>query len=94
MLRGLTVDLAFIGISAIDLEQGLTTPNLDKVHLKQAMLGAARRNVVLVDSAKIGLRATFQIAPLTAISHIITDADLPAETARIIRKEGVDLDLV
>jgi DeoR family fructose operon transcriptional repressor len=94
MLRGLTVDLAFIGTSAIDLEQGLTTPTLDKVPLKQAMLRAAKRSVVLVDAAKVGLRATFQIAPLKAISHIITDTGLPTEMARVIRKEGIDLDLV
>lgn len=94
MLRGLTVDLAFIGTSSIDLEQGLTTPNLDKVQLKQAMLRAARRSVVLVVAAKVGLRANFQIAPLKAISHIITDTGLPADLARVIRKEGVDLDLV
>jgi DeoR/GlpR family transcriptional regulator of sugar metabolism len=94
MLRGLTVDLAFIGTSAIDLEQGLTTPNLDKVRLKQAMLRAARRSVVLADAGKFGLRANFQIAPLKAISLIITDTGLPAEMARVIRKEGVDLDLL
>lgn len=94
ILGGLTVDLAFIGTSAIDLEQGLTTPNLDKVPLKQAMLRAARRSVVLADTAKFGLRAHFQIAPLKAISQIITDTGLPAELARAIRKEGVDLDLV
>lgn len=94
MLRGLTVDLAFIGASAIDPEQGLTTPNLDKVQLKQAMLRAARRSVVLVDAAKVGLRDEFQIAPLKAISQLITDTGLPDELARVIRKEGVDLDLV
>ncbi len=94
MLRGLTVDLAFLGASAIDSEHGLTTPNLDKVQLKQAMLRAARRSVVLVDAAKVGLRANYQIAPLQAISHIITDTGLPVELARVIRKEGVELDLV
>lgn len=94
MLRGLTTDLAFVGTSALDLEQGLTTPSLDKVQLKQAMLRSARSSVVLVDAAKVGLRANFQIAPLKAISHIITDTGLPAELARLIRKEGVDLELV
>lgn len=94
MLRGMTVDLAFLGTSSTDIEHGLTTPTLEKVPLKQAMLRAARRTVLLGDSAKFGLRSTFQIAPLHTISHIISDKALPADLARAIRKEGVELDLV
>lgn len=94
MLRSLTVDIAFVGASAVDVEQGLTTPTLEKVPLKQAIIRAARRTVLLADAAKFGLRANFQIAPLHAFSHIITDTAMPAELARVIRKEGVDLDLV
>lgn len=93
-LRSLTVDLAFLGSSSVDIEQGLTTPTLEKVPLKQAMLRAARRSVLVTDSDKFGLRSSFQICPLTTLHHIITDKALSADLARAIRKEGISLDLV
>lgn len=93
-LAGLTVDAAFLGTDAADLQQGITTPTLEKVSLKRAIIGAARRAVLLADAAKFGLRSPFQVCPLHAISHIISDTGLPAELARAIRKEGIELDLV
>jgi DeoR/GlpR family transcriptional regulator of sugar metabolism len=93
-LRSLTVDLAFLGTSSVDIGQGMTTPTLDKVPLKQAMLGAARRSVLVADSHKFGRRSSFQICGLEALQHIITDDALPADLTQAIQKEGVALDLV
>lgn len=52
------------------------------------------RAVLLSDSSKFGRRSTFQICPLTELSQIIIDANLPAEMAASIRQGGVRLDLV
>lgn len=93
-LHGLTVDIAFLGASAVDVEYGITTPTLEKVPLKRAMIRAARHPVLLADASKFGLRATFQICPLSSFSRIITDNSLPAEVLRAIRKEGVEVDIV
>lgn len=93
-LRGLTVDIAFLGTSAADPEYGLTTPTLEKVPLKQAMIRAGRRVVLLTDSSKFGRRSTFPICSLGELSQIITDTHLPAEMASSIRQGGVKLDLV
>ncbi|HEY3365724.1 MAG TPA: DeoR/GlpR family DNA-binding transcription regulator [Symbiobacteriaceae bacterium] len=93
-LRSLTVDLAFLGTSSMDVDYGLTTPTLDRVPLKQAMLRAARRCVLVADASKFGRRSAFYICPLSAFSNIVTEASLPAEVARVIRKGGVELELV
>jgi DeoR/GlpR family transcriptional regulator of sugar metabolism len=93
-LRSLTVDITFLGTSSVDIDQGVTTPTLEKVPLKQAMLRAARRSVLVTDAAKFGLRSSFQIAPLSNLHYIITDMALPDDLARAIRKEGIALDLV
>lgn len=93
-LRGLTVDLTFLGSSSVAVENGLTTPTLEKVPLKQAMIRAARRSVLLVNSAKFGLRSSFQICPINALTNIISDEALPPEVVAAIRKEGVEVDLV
>lgn len=93
-LRSLTVDIAFLGTSSMDVDYGLTTPTLERVPLKQAMLKAARRSVLVAHASKFGRRSAFFICPPSAFSRIITDATLPADVARSIRKGGVDLDLV
>lgn len=93
-LRCLTVDVTFMGTSSADVDQGVSTPTLEKVPLKQAMLRAARRSVLVADSTKFGRRSPFQICPLNAFHHIISDEALGADLARAIRKEGIKLDLV
>lgn len=93
-LRGLTVDIAFLGTSAVDVEQGITTPTLEKVPLKQAMLRAARRSVLVANATKFGRRSSFQISPLAGLARIISDTALAPDVARAIRKEGIALDLV
>jgi DeoR family transcriptional regulator of aga operon len=93
-LRSLTADVAILGTSAVDIAQGVTTPTLEKVPLKQAMLRAARHSVLVADASKFGLRSAFQICPLNTFQQIITDTALPADVARAIRKEGISLDLV
>ncbi|MGE5591925.1 MAG: DeoR/GlpR family DNA-binding transcription regulator [Bacillota bacterium] len=93
-LRGLTTDWAFLGTSAVDAEKGLTTPTLEKVPVKLAILQAGRRAVLLADASKFGRRGTFQICPLSALSQIITDRSLDDEMAEAVREGGVDLEQV
>lgn len=94
ILRGLTVDLAFIGTSSVDVEYGVTTPTLEKVPLKQAMIRAARRSILVADAAKFARRSSFQICPLSALSLVISDRSMPPELAEAVRKGGVSLELV
>lgn len=82
------------GASAVDVDYGVRTATLDKAPLKQAMSRSARNPVLLADASKFGLRATFRICPLSALSRIITDKSLPAEVQRAIREEGVEVDVV
>ncbi len=93
-LRALTVNLAFVGTSAADVEYGLTTPTLEKVPLKQAIIRAGQRSVLVADASKFSRRSTFQICELSALSMIISDRSLPQHVADAIRKGGVPLELV
>lgn len=93
-LRGVTVNIAFIGTSSADVDYGLTTPTLAKVPLKRLMIQAAQQAVLVTDSSKFNRRATYHICKLSALSRVITDRGLPAEAAAAIRKGGIPLDLV
>ncbi len=79
-LRNLFIDLAFISASSWSM-RGLSTPNEDKVMVKQAIIDASRRRVLLSDSSKYGKVATYLALPIGVFDTIITDVHLP-ESAR------------
>lgn len=86
------VDVAFLGANGVSVERGLTTPDLAEAAVKRAMLGAARRVVVLADHTKIGNDCFARIGELEDIDTLISDdgldvglaADLQAAGPRIV----------
>ncbi|WP_312243152.1 DeoR/GlpR family DNA-binding transcription regulator [Pantoea sp.] len=73
------VDWAFLGAEGVHPERGLTNINTVEIPVKQAMIRAARRTVVLADSSKIGYRALSHVCDLSAIDQVITDSRLSAK---------------
>ncbi len=82
-LSGMQVDWAFLGADAVDVEAGVTNRNTVEVGLKQAMLAAAARKVLLADSEKFGRRALAHVVAITEFDCIVTDdeLDLPIRPA-------------
>ena len=87
-LRGVTVDVVFLGTNGLTVRRGLTTPDQDEAQAKQAMVAAARRTVVLCDSSKIGTEHFSRIAWLAEIDTVITDSELDDETAGELEAAG------
>jgi DeoR/GlpR family transcriptional regulator of sugar metabolism len=81
-LAGLQVDWAFLGADAVDSGAGVTNVNTVEVPIKQAMLAAAARKVLLADSSKFGRRALAAVVGLDAFDYVITDTGLSPERAR------------
>lgn len=72
-LGKMRVDVAFLGSDGVSALHGLSTPYQDEAAVKQAMMGAARRTVALLDSTKFGNDQLFQVAPCSAVDLIVTD---------------------
>ena len=83
------VDVAFIGANGISPERGLTTPDTTESAVKRAMIGAARRSVVLADHTKVGQDHLSRFAALDEIDTLITDAGLDAQVADELRSRGL-----
>jgi DeoR/GlpR family transcriptional regulator of sugar metabolism len=71
------VDWAFLGAEGVHFESGITNINTVEIPVKQAMIAAAERTVVLADSSKIGYRALSHVCLLDAIDHVISDDRRP-----------------
>jgi DeoR family transcriptional regulator of aga operon len=76
-LAGLHVDWAFLGADAVDAVAGVSNFNTVEVPVKQAMIAAAERAVLLADSSKFGRRALAAVVGIDAFDAIVTDGDLP-----------------
>ena len=84
----------FLGAQAMDLEHGLTDTTPEIAQVKRAMIRAARRVILLVDSSKWGSSGFVKVAPLSELDTIITDSALPAEARAAIEQLGIELILV
>jgi DeoR/GlpR family transcriptional regulator of sugar metabolism len=66
----------------------------DVLKTKRALMGSARRAVLIVDSSKFGVTALHRLAGLDAFDAVITDAGLPAEDRERLREGGARLTVV
>ncbi|MBC9820551.1 DeoR/GlpR family DNA-binding transcription regulator [Terrabacter sp. MAHUQ-38] len=90
-LADVTVDIAILGTNGLSVARGLTTPDQSEALVKRAMVGAARRCVLLTDSSKAGDDHLHRFAQLTDIDLVITDTDLDDDVAAEIRAAGPEV---
>src|SRR5690625_3559642 len=53
-LKSLHCDVVFLGVHGVDVDAGLTTPNLAEAQTNQALIASGGRLVVLADHTKFG----------------------------------------
>ena len=93
-LESLTVNWTFLGADAVDPQAGITNVNLEEVAVKQAMIRAGRRTVLVTDHTKFGKTVFARVCELTRLDRIVTDAGLPSTLAQELRAAGISLQLV
>jgi DeoR family transcriptional regulator, aga operon transcriptional repressor len=94
MLHNMHADILFLGVDGVDLEVGLTTPNVMESRVNRAMVKAAETIVAVCDSTKFNRRSLSKIVDASSIHHVITDSNLPKETTEALRNLNIKLTLV
>ncbi|MFI6350638.1 DeoR/GlpR family DNA-binding transcription regulator [Streptomyces sp. NPDC050560] len=84
-------DVLFLAANGFSLEYGLTTPDLAEAAVKRAAVAAARRVVLLADSAKHGTDHFAGFCQLGEIDLLITDTGLPLDAAGAIEEGGTEV---
>jgi len=79
------VDIAFLGADGTD-RSGLSCDHTEVAKVSTAMLAAADRSVVLVDSDKFGHPALVRYARWRSVDTVITDDGLPEAEVLRLRK--------
>ncbi len=90
-LAEITVDVAFMATNGISLEHGLTTPDPAEATVKEAMIAAARRVVLLADRTKVGNDQLCRFGELHQVDVFITDSGLDDATAAAFEAEGIEV---
>ncbi len=78
------VDATYLGVHGLDLQAGLTTPNIAEAQTNRTLIGIGARLVVLADHTKFGEVGANVFASLSQVNTLITDAGLAIEDRAVI----------
>lgn len=90
-LRNFYCDKLFLGIDSFNMEEGVSTPNIEEAHLNQNMIEKAKQVIAVCDSSKFNRRSFAFIAPVNKIHAVITDNAVSQEIRAKLKEAGVDL---
>lgn len=90
-LSRLSFDRSFISGNHFSMERGFTTPLLSEAAMKGCVIERSKYSYVVMDSSKYGENSLSRIAPIDAVTQIVTDWKLPESIVRHFQINGVNL---
>lgn len=90
-LKLIRADVVFLGVCGLHPQIGVTTEDLEERHVKAAMIDGAAEVVALADHDKLGTAMSVVVAPLSAVTQLVTDAE--ADDAALVpyRTLGIEV---
>jgi DeoR/GlpR family transcriptional regulator of sugar metabolism len=89
-IRSLTVDITFLGADAVHKDGTVSNVNLEEALIKQAMIGAAKKVILLTDSSKFDKSGFAKVCLLSELAMIITDSGITKETQELLKSMNID----
>lgn len=93
-LGRLTIDVAFLGTSGIDPDEGPTTTELSEASVKSAVVAKARRTILLAEASKWGTPAAVRYADWEQVGDFFTDRRFTAQERRKLKQKGATVHTV
>lgn len=90
-LRVIRADVVFLGVCGLHPEIGVTTNDLEERHVKAAMIDGAAEVVALADHDKLGTAMPVVVAPMGAVTRLVTDADVDERSLAPYRALGIEV---
>jgi DeoR family transcriptional regulator, aga operon transcriptional repressor len=88
-IKHLKVAKTFLGADAIDPEGYVINTNLDEVGIKQAMVDAADKVILVTDSTKFDKTGFYRVCDLNKINLLLTDSAISTPALDLLRSKGV-----
>lgn len=90
-LRAIRADIVFLGVCGLHPEIGVTTEDIEERHVKAAMIDGAAEVVALADHDKLGTAMPMVVAPMGAVTRLVTDAEAGERALAPYRALGIDV---
>lgn len=91
MIERYHLDISFIGVDGVTLEEGCSTYDEMEAHTDHAFIRRARRTIVVTDCTKLGKRTFARICQTNEISDFVTDPDADPAFLAGLREAGVNV---
>lgn len=89
-IASVNIDIGFISASSWDMHY-ISTPTESKVPVKQAVVAASVKKILVSDATKYGKAGFFKAIPLKSLDAIITDSSLDPRALKAIRALGLEV---
>lgn len=88
-IKQLKVDLCFLGVSALNLESGVSDNDWEVVQIKKAMIESSKKLICLTISEKLNSRQPFQVCDSKKIDTLITELPPDDILLKEYRESGI-----
>lgn len=88
-IRQIKADLCFLGVNAIDINDGLTDNDWDVVEIKRAMIETSKKVVALSISEKVNTSEQLTVCEVDEIDTLITELSPDADKLQPYRNKGM-----
>jgi DeoR family transcriptional regulator, aga operon transcriptional repressor len=89
ILHEVTLDIALLGVDAIDVALGAAAHHEGEAAINSLMVARARRVVIIADSSKLGGHAFARICPIERVDTLVTDSGATPEAIAGFEAAGV-----
>jgi DeoR/GlpR family transcriptional regulator of sugar metabolism len=90
-LSDVRADLCLLGVCSLHPEIGISVPDYEEAQIKRAMIESSAEVVALASAEKLGTAAPYVVAPISALTHLVTEKDVADETLEQYRAAGVSV---
>jgi len=89
LLQEVTLDLALLGVDAIDVALGAAAHHEGEAAMNRLMVDRARRVVIVADASKLGRHAFARICPVEQVDTLVTDTGADKDVLARFERAGV-----
>lgn len=90
-LQAIHADICILGIAGLHPDAGITVLDLEEMYVKRAMIACAADVVAVATADKLGTAVNYAVAPLSALTHLVTERSVPDEALAPYRALGLSI---
>ena len=91
MLRQFRIDIAFLGVTAVDADDGVMSAVFYEQALKKVLVERAKKKILAIDHTKIGGSSFLKVCDLHEIDGIVTDKSADATFIAKAKRMGIEV---